>query len=156
MSLIILRLRRLTFPILSSSMVSLRSLLLVLMSPSTHATFGLVSCPSGDVSDLLLSSHTCIKLSDLFQIFRRRFPPIFWTHRFSRGSISPTWSHHRSLSTRLMPSSFTTLNRTLSPQLSKVLRKWDEERWDAPERRQKLAWVLLVELLSYQFVSSVR
>ena len=25
-----------------------------LMFPSTHATFGLVSCPSGDVSELLL------------------------------------------------------------------------------------------------------
>ena len=47
-------------------------------------------------------------------------------------------------------------NRTSSPRLSKILRKWDEERWDAPERRQKLAWVLLVELLSYQFASSVR
>ena len=47
-------------------------------------------------------------------------------------------------------------NRTSSPRLSKVLRKWDVERWDAPERRQKLAWVLLVELLSYQFASSVR
>ena len=47
-------------------------------------------------------------------------------------------------------------NRTSSPRLSKVLRKWNEERWDAPEPRQKLAWVLLVELLSYQFASSVR
>ena len=47
-------------------------------------------------------------------------------------------------------------NRTSSPRLSKVLRKWGEEHWDAPERRQKLAWVLLVELLSYQFASSVR
>ena len=47
-------------------------------------------------------------------------------------------------------------HRTSSPRLSKVLRKWDEERWDAPEQRQKLAWVLLVELLSYQFASPVR
>ena len=47
-------------------------------------------------------------------------------------------------------------NRTSSSRLSKVLRKWDEERWNAPERRQKLAWVLLVELLSYQFASLVR
>jgi fatty acid synthase subunit alpha, fungi type len=47
-------------------------------------------------------------------------------------------------------------NRTSSPRLSKVLRKWNEERWDAPEQRQKLAWVLLVELLSYQFASPVR
>ncbi|KAH9956031.1 hypothetical protein BC827DRAFT_1271230 [Russula dissimulans] len=35
-------------------------------------------------------------------------------------------------------------NRALSPHLSEVLRKWDEERWDAPKQRQKLAWVLLV------------
>ena len=47
-------------------------------------------------------------------------------------------------------------NRTSSPRLSKVLRKWDEEHWDAPEQRQKLAWVILVELLSYQFASPVR
>jgi hypothetical protein len=46
-------------------------------------------------------------------------------------------------------------DRTSSPRLSKILRKWDEERRDAPEWRQKLAWVLLVELLLYQFASSV-
>jgi fatty acid synthase subunit alpha, fungi type len=47
-------------------------------------------------------------------------------------------------------------NRTSLPRLSKVLRKWDEEHWGAPEQRQKLAWVLIVELLSYQFASPVR
>ena len=46
-------------------------------------------------------------------------------------------------------------NRTSSPCPSKILRKWDEECWDAPERRQKLAWVLLLQLPSYQFASSV-
>jgi hypothetical protein len=33
----------------------LATILWALMSPSTHATFGLVSCPSGDVSELLLT-----------------------------------------------------------------------------------------------------
>ncbi|KAH9960537.1 hypothetical protein BGW80DRAFT_1232215 [Lactifluus volemus] len=47
-------------------------------------------------------------------------------------------------------------NHTLSPRLSKVLYKWDEEHWDAPEQWQKLSWVLLVELLSYQFASPMR
>jgi fatty acid synthase subunit alpha, fungi type len=47
-------------------------------------------------------------------------------------------------------------DRTSSPWLSKILRKWNEERWDAPEQWQKLAWVLLVEFLSYQFASPVR
>ncbi|KAH9972259.1 hypothetical protein BGW80DRAFT_1445979 [Lactifluus volemus] len=36
------------------------------------------------------------------------------------------------------------------------LYKWDEEHWNAPEQWQKLSWVLLVELLSYQFASPVR
>ncbi|KAH9958730.1 hypothetical protein BC827DRAFT_1095136, partial [Russula dissimulans] len=44
-------------------------------------------------------------------------------------------------------------NRASSPRLSEVLGKWDEECWDAPKQRQKLAWVLLVELLSYQLAS---
>ena len=39
---------------LSSSVASLRPLLLALMFPPTHATFCLVSCPSGDVSELLM------------------------------------------------------------------------------------------------------
>ncbi|KAH9967813.1 hypothetical protein BC827DRAFT_1122541, partial [Russula dissimulans] len=30
-------------------------------------------------------------------------------------------------------------NHALSPRLSEVLHKWDEERWEAPEQRQKLA-----------------
>jgi fatty acid synthase subunit beta len=47
-------------------------------------------------------------------------------------------------------------NRTPSPHLSKVLCKWDKGRCDASERRQKLARAFLVELLSHQFVSSVR
>ncbi|KAI0077780.1 fatty acid synthase [Panus rudis PR-1116 ss-1] len=47
-------------------------------------------------------------------------------------------------------------DQTLSPRLDKVLRKWDQEQWGAPEQRQKLAYVILVELLAYQFASPVR
>ncbi|PCH42040.1 fatty acid synthase [Wolfiporia cocos MD-104 SS10] len=47
-------------------------------------------------------------------------------------------------------------DRTLSARLDKVLRKWDQENWGAPEQRQKLAYVTLVELLAYQFASPVR
>ena len=47
-------------------------------------------------------------------------------------------------------------DRTLSPRLDKVLRKWDQENWGAVEQRQKLAYVILVELLAYQFASPVR
>ena len=47
-------------------------------------------------------------------------------------------------------------DQTSSPRLDKVLRKWDEEDWDSAEQRQQLAYVILVELLAYQFASPVR
>jgi fatty acid synthase subunit alpha len=47
-------------------------------------------------------------------------------------------------------------DQTSSPRLDKVLRKWDEEDWGSDEKRQQLAYVILVELLAYQFASPVR
>jgi fatty acid synthase subunit alpha len=44
----------------------------------------------------------------------------------------------------------------LSPHLDKVLKKWDQEKWAEPAQRQKLAYIILVELLAYQFASPVR
>jgi fatty acid synthase subunit alpha, fungi type len=47
-------------------------------------------------------------------------------------------------------------DQTSSPRLDKVLKKWDQERWASDEQRQKLAYIILVELLAYQFASPVR
>ncbi|KAF7965824.1 hypothetical protein HWV62_41719, partial [Athelia sp. TMB] len=47
-------------------------------------------------------------------------------------------------------------DQTSSPRLDKVLKKWDQDNWAAPAQRQKLAYIILVELLSYQFASPVR
>ncbi|KAI0749711.1 fatty acid synthase [Daedaleopsis nitida] len=47
-------------------------------------------------------------------------------------------------------------DQTLSPRLDKVIRKWDQDNWGSAEQRQKLAYVILVELLAYQFASPVR
>ncbi|KAG2076495.1 hypothetical protein BDR04DRAFT_694370 [Suillus decipiens] len=47
-------------------------------------------------------------------------------------------------------------DQTSSPRLDKVLKKWDQDDWTSPEQRQKLAYTILVELLSYQFASPVR
>jgi fatty acid synthase subunit alpha len=47
-------------------------------------------------------------------------------------------------------------DRTSSPRLDKVLRKWEDDKWASPENRQKLAYIILVELLAYQFASPVR
>ncbi|KAI0348906.1 hypothetical protein OH77DRAFT_1594520 [Trametes cingulata] len=40
-------------------------------------------------------------------------------------------------------------DQTLSPRL-------DKDNWGSAEQRQKLAWVILIELLAYQFASPVR
>ncbi|KAI0685962.1 fatty acid synthase [Cytidiella melzeri] len=47
-------------------------------------------------------------------------------------------------------------DQTLSPRLDKVLRKWEQDQWESLENRQKLAYIILVELLAYQFASPVR
>ena len=47
-------------------------------------------------------------------------------------------------------------NQTSSPRLDKVLKKWDQDNWAAPEQRQNLAYTILVELLAYQFASPVQ
>jgi len=47
-------------------------------------------------------------------------------------------------------------DQTSSPRLDKVLNKRDQENWASPEQRQKLAYIILVELLAYQSASPVR
>ncbi|KAF6759889.1 fatty acid synthetase alpha subunit [Ephemerocybe angulata] len=47
-------------------------------------------------------------------------------------------------------------DQTSSPRLDKVLTKWEEENWASVDNRQKLAYIILVELLAYQFASPVR
>lgn len=45
--------------------------------------------------------------------------------------------------------------QTNSPRLEKALKNWTEDGWDAPENRNKLGYVIIVELLAYQFASYV-
>ena len=49
-------------------------------------------------------------------------------------------------------------DQTLSPSLDldKVLKNWEQDNWDHPSLRQKLAYTILVELLACQFASPVR
>ena len=47
-------------------------------------------------------------------------------------------------------------DQTSSPRLDKVLKKWEEDKWASGENRQQLAYIILVELLAYQFASPVR
>lgn len=46
--------------------------------------------------------------------------------------------------------------QTDSPRLDKVLKGWTADNWEAPENRAKLGYIILVELLAYQFASPVR
>ena len=50
----------------------------------------------------------------------------------------------------------TIYDQTSSPKLDKVHKKWEQEKWASAENRQKLAYIILVELLAYQFTSPVR
>ncbi|KAJ3255887.1 3-oxoacyl-[acyl-carrier-protein] synthase [Boothiomyces macroporosus] len=45
---------------------------------------------------------------------------------------------------------------TKSPELSKILQNWTDERWSPASARQELGYIILVELLAYQFASPVR
>jgi fatty acid synthase subunit alpha len=47
-------------------------------------------------------------------------------------------------------------DQTSSPRLDKVLKGWEQDKWGSPENRQRLAYIILVELLAYQFASPVR
>jgi fatty acid synthase subunit alpha, fungi type len=44
--------------------------------------------------------------------------------------------------------------QTSSPRLDKVLNEWDKDNWASPEQRHMLAYIILVELLAYQFAST--
>ncbi|PVU98003.1 hypothetical protein BB559_001847, partial [Furculomyces boomerangus] len=48
------------------------------------------------------------------------------------------------------------LELTGSQRISRALRDWDESKIHQPSEKQRLGYVLLVELLSYQFASAVR
>ena len=47
-------------------------------------------------------------------------------------------------------------DQTFSPKLDKVLKRWEQDKWASAENRQQLAYIILVELLAYQFASPVR
>ncbi|KAL1917786.1 uncharacterized protein VTP21DRAFT_3620 [Calcarisporiella thermophila] len=46
--------------------------------------------------------------------------------------------------------------QTSSPRLSRVLRHWSDEKYSTAAQQQRLGYILLVELLAYQFASPVR
>lgn len=45
---------------------------------------------------------------------------------------------------------------TSSPRLGKVLKNWTDDKYSTPGQQQRLGYILLVELLAYQFASPVR
>ena len=47
-------------------------------------------------------------------------------------------------------------DQTMSPRLDKVLKAWDKEEWGSVANKAKLGYIILVELLAYQFASPVR
>ena len=46
-------------------------------------------------------------------------------------------------------------DQTSLPKLDKVLKKWEQEKWASAENRQKLAYIILVELLRLTYTLPV-
>lgn len=82
--------------------------------------------------------------------------------------INPTYINVAQLSSKYIPNltaqPFSTdkayienvYNQTSSPRLAKVLKNWSDDKYATPGQQQRLGYVLLVELLAYQFASPVR
>ena len=47
-------------------------------------------------------------------------------------------------------------DQTPSPRFDKVFKKWEEVKPANAENRQQLAYIILMELLAYQFASPIR
>ncbi|KAI7907575.1 fatty acid synthase [Cokeromyces recurvatus] len=45
---------------------------------------------------------------------------------------------------------------TSSPRLAKVLQNWTDDKYSTPAQQQRLGYIILIELLAYQFASPVR
>ncbi|KAI9473939.1 MAG: fatty acid synthase [Benjaminiella poitrasii] len=45
---------------------------------------------------------------------------------------------------------------TSSPRLAKVLKNWTDDKYSTPAQQQRLGYIILIELLAYQFASPVR
>ena len=123
------------------------------MCPSTLAISGLVSCHSVHVSPL----H-CIPLKSAAQscnadlskkINAAHLNPDTLVGKYVPNLVAKPFEVSKEYAQLIY-------DQTLSPRLDKVLRKWDQENWGSTEQRQKLAYVILVELLAYQFASPVR
>lgn len=82
--------------------------------------------------------------------------------------INPTYINVAQLSAKYIPNltaqPFSTdksyienvYNLTSSPRLGKVLKNWSDDKYATPAQQQRLGYILLVELLAYQFASPVR
>ena len=118
---------------------------------STLVTSGLVLCHSGLVSPI--SSHfkqVLMFATDLSKkISAAQLNPDMLVGKYVPNLIAKPFEVTKEYAQLIY-------DQTLSPRLDKVLRRWEQENWGSQEQRQKLAYVILVELLAYQFASPVR
>lgn len=121
---------------------------------STRVTCGLASCLSVLVSNLIaLSTFARSHLTHHTDLSKKINPthlnPDMLVGKYIPNLIAKPFEVSREYAQVIY-------DQTSSPRLDKVLSKWSEDGWEAPEKRQQLAYVILVELLAYQFASPVR
>lgn len=129
------------------------SLFLVSMCLSIRDICGLVSCLSVPVSlTLVLLARLAVLMARLDlskKINVAQVNPDVLIGRYIPNLVAKTFEVSQEYAQLIY-------DQTSSPRLDKVLKKWDQDNWAAPAQRQKLAYIILVELLSYQFASPVR
>jgi fatty acid synthase subunit alpha len=134
------------------SEVSLPFPFLASMSRSIRVTCGQVSCPSALVSTTMHvppSLTLCHSLDLSKKINAAHLNADMLIGKYIPNLVAKPFQVSREYAQLIY-------DQTSSPRLDKVLKKWEEENWAAPQQRQKLAYVILVELLAYQFASPVR
>jgi fatty acid synthase subunit alpha, fungi type len=122
------------------------------MSRSTRDISGQALCPSVHVRSILLPSESMLKTSptDLSKkINAAQLNPDMLVGRYIPNLVAKPFEVSREYAQLIY-------DQTSSPRLDKVLKKWEQDNWASPEQRQKLAYIILVELLAYQFASPVR
>ena len=122
------------------------------MFPSILVICGLVSCPSERVSYASRSLFS-LSLNSILDLSKKINPaqldPDMLIGKYIPNLIAKPFNVSREYAQLIY-------DQTSSPRLDKVLRQWEQENWAGAAQRQKLAYIILVELLAYQFASPVR
>jgi len=107
---------------------------------SLYLWTGALSCACEHQSPSIVS-HDLTLLIDLLKINSTRFNPNMLIGQYIPNLITQPFDISREYIDIIY-------DQTQSPRLEKVLKKWDEDDWGNSRNRQKLAYIILAQLLA--------